>query len=570
MNEDFTVTSKDKVLRALQLVELEGLMEIDRICRKFGIEYSLGGGTCLGRVRHGGFIPWDDDIDVDMTVENYDRFMEIAPEEIDTDRFFLRCKATDSNHYRTAAKLEIKGTVLEFGGWKNAKIEAGVFVDIFRVNYLPDNDKLRKKISHRLYMIHAVENHRMLGANTKALRENFSFFWWFVSEFVPIKWIMKWEERIIDKYGRNKTGWMIGDSLASGDYTGYSSEGTDEYEDVTFEGKIVRDKKQAKTFLTKLYGSNYYKWLPPVDRISNHKWLRFDLGECAEKYGLPANYSDYLTINYNEDKLKQMQKISITMANEIKEICECKGLKYFILSEEESRIWKGPLLVGMPRKDYEEFLKSAEDDLDKKYILQHRSNTDNFYYAHAKLRQKYTELRDSRIPEEVDRSFHSGFYIDIVPMDNAPNNRAERRKFADTANRLENQLVIKWTRNNLFRFRKSRIKTKIKLLLMFFKTVEGLYEHLNTTIKKYNNEETGYYIYSKCESRGFITVPKLNPTSVQLRECETLDETINRLSKRYVGCFLNYCDDEDYQLSVLRYDEVNDRMLSNDEIYESN
>ena len=50
-----------------------------------------------------------------MTVDNYDRFMEVAPGEVDTSRFFLRCKATDPNHYRTAAKLEIKDTILEFG-----------------------------------------------------------------------------------------------------------------------------------------------------------------------------------------------------------------------------------------------------------------------------------------------------------------------------------------------------------------------------------------------------------------------------------------------------------------------
>ena len=75
MTEPFLITNKDKVLRALQLTQLEGLKEIDRVCRKHGIEYSLDGGTCLGRMRHGGFIPWDDDIDVDMTPDNYDKFM---------------------------------------------------------------------------------------------------------------------------------------------------------------------------------------------------------------------------------------------------------------------------------------------------------------------------------------------------------------------------------------------------------------------------------------------------------------------------------------------------------------
>lgn len=568
MTEPFLITNKDKVLRALQLVELEGLMEIDRICRKHGIEYSLGGGTCLGRVRHGGFIPWDDDIDVDMTVENYDKFMEVAPEEIDSNRFFLRCRKTDTRHYRTAAKLEIKYTVLEFGGWKNAKKTAGVFVDIFRVNYLPDDEKLRKKISHRLYMIHAVENHRMLGGNTRALRDNFSLFWWIASEFIPIKWIMKWDEALINKYGRKKTGWLIGDSLASGDYSGYPSHNTDEYEDVEFEGRIVRDKKNADKFLETLYGNDYYKWLPVTKRISNHRWLNFNLGHYAMKCDLPENHGDYLTIKYNKEKLTRMQEVSRMLADKVYEVCQKKGLKCYCLSDDKSCLWNGPLLIGLPREDYLKFLEIETSEIGNEIILQHSGNTSNYYYPHAKLRLEYTELRDSRLPEEIDGSFHSGFYIDIVPMDNAPNNDYARKRQVNAADRLENRTIIKWTRNSLYRFRKSKFKTKIKLLMMIGTETVNLYEQLNTILTAYNDEETDYFIYSKCESRGFVTVAKNKlPIFKQYNENETTDMLIERLSKRYVGCFLNYYDNDDYQLSVLRYDEKEERMLSNEEIF---
>lgn len=567
MTEPFLLTDRDKVLRALQLVELEGLMEIDRICRKYGIEYSLGGGTCLGRVRHGGFIPWDDDIDVDMTVDNYDRFMEVAPGEVDTSRFFLRCKATDPNHYRTAAKLEIKDTILEFGSWKNAKIKAGVFVDIFRVNYLPDDEKLRKKIAHRLYMIHGIENYRMLKGNTNALRDNYNVFWWFVSEFVPIKWIMKWDEKIVDKYGKKRTGWLIGDSLASGDYAGYPSNGTDEYEDVIFEGKKVRDKKHADEFLATLYGKNYREWLPPIERISNHKWISFDLGHHKEKLDLPVNYEDFLTIKYNKIKLMQMQSVSLMIVEKVIEICHHNMLHYFVLSDNESEIWKGPLIIGIPRDDYSKFLDVAELELGDEFLIQHKSNTTNYYYSHTKVRLKHTELRDSRLPGEVDRSFHSGFYIDIVPMDSASDDRKKRLKQVKVSSRLENRLIIKWTRNNYFRFRKSKPKTKLKQLLMIGKTAESIYRKLNCVLQKYNNEDTRYYIYSKCEGRGFNTVEKNKVDECRNTLNENTEELIGRLSKRYEGCFLNYYDSDDYQLSVLRYDEKEERMLSNEEIF---
>lgn len=69
-------------LRACQLRQLEILKEIDRICQKHHIEYWLDGGSLLGAVRHGGFIPWDDDIDIAMSVEDEHRFEEVAPKEL--------------------------------------------------------------------------------------------------------------------------------------------------------------------------------------------------------------------------------------------------------------------------------------------------------------------------------------------------------------------------------------------------------------------------------------------------------------------------------------------------------
>ena len=69
-------------LRACQLKQLAILEEIDKICKRHKIEYWLDGGTLLGAVRHDGFIPWDDDIDIGMSLEDEKRFEEIAPKEL--------------------------------------------------------------------------------------------------------------------------------------------------------------------------------------------------------------------------------------------------------------------------------------------------------------------------------------------------------------------------------------------------------------------------------------------------------------------------------------------------------
>ena len=76
-------------LQQLQAIELEMLDEVDRICKKNNIKYTIIGGTLLGAVRHGGFIPWDDDADVAMLRPEYEKFCTIVEKELDVDRFYF-------------------------------------------------------------------------------------------------------------------------------------------------------------------------------------------------------------------------------------------------------------------------------------------------------------------------------------------------------------------------------------------------------------------------------------------------------------------------------------------------
>jgi lipopolysaccharide cholinephosphotransferase len=126
-----------EMLRELQLIQLECLIEADRVCRKHGIEYSIDGGTLLGAVRHKGFIPWDDDIDVIMSRSEYERFFEICRKELDTTRFFLQEHRTDS-YYRVAfPRLKRKGTIYIRAGQEGSKQHNGVQIDISVLDNMP-------------------------------------------------------------------------------------------------------------------------------------------------------------------------------------------------------------------------------------------------------------------------------------------------------------------------------------------------------------------------------------------------------------------------------------------------
>ncbi len=120
-----------ETLRKMQLLELGILKDIDHICRKHGLRYTLCGGSMLGAVRHGGIIPWDDDIDITMLRKDYDRFFEICKTELDTDKYFAQTMDTDPNYRLIYGRILLKGTKFVRAGQEHMKARNGLFVDIF-------------------------------------------------------------------------------------------------------------------------------------------------------------------------------------------------------------------------------------------------------------------------------------------------------------------------------------------------------------------------------------------------------------------------------------------------------
>ena len=107
------------------------LDEFDRVCKILDIPYILFAGTMLGAVRHKGFIPWDDDLDILMLREDYERFLHSAPEVIDNDKFFLQ-KEFSEHWPMFFSKLRLNNTTcLEKFHPKDKKIHSGVYIDIF-------------------------------------------------------------------------------------------------------------------------------------------------------------------------------------------------------------------------------------------------------------------------------------------------------------------------------------------------------------------------------------------------------------------------------------------------------
>ena len=129
-NKHLQKYAKDN-LRACQLKQLDILERVAQICDKHHIEYWLDGGTLLGAVRHGGFIPWDDDIDIAMSMDDLKKFIKIAPKEL-PDNLFLQTPETEPKAKEPIIKIrDLNSLYIEPGDTFNVEYQKGIYIDIF-------------------------------------------------------------------------------------------------------------------------------------------------------------------------------------------------------------------------------------------------------------------------------------------------------------------------------------------------------------------------------------------------------------------------------------------------------
>ena len=134
--------SKDDLDRLhLELVDI--LQEIIRVCNVLNIDYFIQGGTAIGAFFNQGFVPWDDDIDLGMTRDNYTRFIKDAPAVL-SDAYFLQSFETESLTPFYFIKVRKNNTLFVEYHYKDMPIHHGIFVDIFPFDNVPDSPRIEK------------------------------------------------------------------------------------------------------------------------------------------------------------------------------------------------------------------------------------------------------------------------------------------------------------------------------------------------------------------------------------------------------------------------------------------
>jgi len=130
-------TYDPEVLKKIQSVELGILKDFTDLCEKYGIDYFAGGGVAIGVLRHGGFIPWDDDIDIGLTRENYEKFLRVAAQEYG-DKYKIINAETTENYPLMTTRWALRGSRFKEECFKDLEVDNGIFLDLYCYDNIAD------------------------------------------------------------------------------------------------------------------------------------------------------------------------------------------------------------------------------------------------------------------------------------------------------------------------------------------------------------------------------------------------------------------------------------------------
>lgn len=267
-------------LRLLQIALLDLALEVRRICDRNKIPYSLCGGSLLGAVRHGGFIPWDDDMDIAMLRADYDNFLRVCRHELDNS-YILQTHELDPQYANSFAKIGIRGTTLLNPLIKNDETGQCVSIDIFPLDTIPHS---RWKQRWQYF----VEQNFCAAAYMKA---------GYIVD-LPVSIAGKVRRKMVHWYARKHTLQEILIAQTCWEKRNHDTDKTEvgvvffresyshknDFLDlipVNFEGYEFPIPRSFDLILKGIYGD--YKKLPPENKRITHNFTKFDLSQYRIK-----------------------------------------------------------------------------------------------------------------------------------------------------------------------------------------------------------------------------------------------------------------------------------------------
>ncbi|WP_413854061.1 LicD family protein [Candidatus Ruminimicrobium bovinum] len=271
-------------IKKLQQVELKILEQFINICNKENLQYYVLGGTLLGAVRHKGFIPWDDDIDVAMPRKDYEKFLNVAQKYL-SQEYFLQTYISDKEYFLNFAKIRNSNTTFIQNCFSKCNMNHGIYIDIFILDYYPINKIkcLLLNLKNKIFLFRINEIYNLSKADyslykkfcVKSLAKILKIFYpniysVLIKRDILFKSIKK--SNLITNYGG-----LYGKKEVSP--IEWFGKGINlQFENLTVKAPIEYDK-----YLTQIYG-NYMKLPPKEKQISNHPTDIIDLEKPYTEY----------------------------------------------------------------------------------------------------------------------------------------------------------------------------------------------------------------------------------------------------------------------------------------------
>lgn len=272
----------DEEIKKIQAIELRSLDVLKDICDKLGIRFLMYGGSLLGTVKYQGFIPWDDDLDIAMLREDYEKFIKNAPKLLPTEYEIQHPKTNKRTPYPYVKFRRTDTALVEYRN-HSIKMNHGVYFDIYPIDNLPDDYTayLKQKIAYdkwvNVFLVR--QNYRLdksISARKKAILLPVRLFQSIIAHLLPLNYIMHKIDAISTRYNNQRT-------INQGNLTFPKPvnffKGVD-FMEAEFEGRSVYIPSGYEVNLKNRYGD--IDRLPPVVRRVGHKPYILDLGEEGE------------------------------------------------------------------------------------------------------------------------------------------------------------------------------------------------------------------------------------------------------------------------------------------------
>lgn len=273
-------------------IEILSVMDaVKKVCEDNDIRYYLVGGTLLGAIRHNGFIPWDDDLDIAMPRNDFDKFIKICDSEIEPP-YKLLWTSTMQRYWYPFAKVHKEGTLFIESTYKDISEKTGIYIDIFpldEVSGLTKDVERRKRTTSYITMF--MQN-LVLDKHGSGIKSRVK---WIVENAKNVnEWNML-QERIMSKdngkgytyYANFGSYYSIKKQTMPMDYYGSGVL-------VDFEGRKYNAPKMYHEVLTSIYGPSYME-LPPIDKRMTH-------------YPSEVLFSDGTRLEFDVDENKKVHK----------------------------------------------------------------------------------------------------------------------------------------------------------------------------------------------------------------------------------------------------------------------